>query len=89
MSKRKTPAKPLSAEQIAARDPFADGAAPALGGAWVRKADGTLVRDRDTEQHVPEGEEAGAPEQLGPQIVPPPPAGPGAAGVTDTESQEA
>lgn len=77
--------KPKTARKQPAKNPFADGAAPVLGGAWIRNKDGTLVRDGDTEQPVPESE-SGAPEQR-PAIIPPPPAGDDTAGLS-TDNQE-
>lgn len=71
MTKAKA-AKPLTADQLAAQAPFADGPPPSLGGAWVRNADGTLTRDGDHEQHIPEDEDRAL--DPAPAFVPPPPA---------------
>lgn len=86
--KTPTPAKRASkARASAAKNPFADGAAPGQGGAWIRKADGSLARDGDTEQPIPDDEGA-SPQEPTPPIVPPPPPGPDTAGATNTDGQE-
>lgn len=59
------PKKPI------AHNPFAEGPAPGLGGAWIRQKDGTLMRDDDTEQAIPEEEPASS-EQPSGETVPPP-----------------
>lgn len=41
---------------------IAEGPNPDRGGAWYRRADGSLVRDRDEEQNVPEDEQAPVPD---------------------------
>lgn len=58
-----------------------DGPNPERGGAWYRKADGSLVRDRTEEQHVPEDERPSAAEVDAP--VADAPSAPGDAAAAD------
>jgi hypothetical protein len=52
------------------------GPAPDRGGAWIRQADGSLIRDPDEEQHVPEDEAAKPLPADAEQPVPPAPVPP-------------
>lgn len=61
MTRRKKPETP------------ADGPAPDRGGAWIRQSDGTLIRDPDEDQQIPEGKDPKEPGQpAAPDIAPPP-----------------
>lgn len=78
MTARKTSApKPLTTKELAAQPVFGDGPAPDRGGAFIRQADGTLVRDSDTDQAQPDDETAGAAiepaaSDAAPELAPPP-----------------
>lgn len=54
----------------------ADGPAPDRGGAWIRQADGSLIRDPHEDQHVPEDEAARPLPADAEQPVPPAPVPP-------------
>ncbi len=53
-----------------------DGPVPDRGGAWIRQRDGSLIRDPDEDQHVPEDEDAKPLPADAEQPVPPAPVPP-------------